>query len=137
VAGSIASYEEVGIVGILMSLRDEADLGKVVQSIFGRLLRKETSNRHVLLRTLSAFFAANCSRRAAASQLRVHRKTVCYRLAKIEEITGLDFSRHEDRLLADLALRIQRMIGSDVTESTNAAPDQSNWNPRLLKVDPL
>jgi sugar diacid utilization regulator/GAF domain-containing protein len=112
---AIASYEEVGIVGILMSLRDEADLRKVVLSIFGRLLRMETSNRHVLLRTLSAFFAANCSRRAAASQLRMHRKTICYRLGKIEEITGLDLSRHEDRLLADLALRIQRMIGSDIT----------------------
>lgn len=112
---AVASYEEVGIIGILMSLRDEADLRKVVQSIFGRLLRKETPNRAVLLRTLSAFFAANCSRRAAASQLRTHSKTVCYRLAKVKEITGLDVSRHEDRLLADLALRIQRMIGSDIT----------------------
>jgi DNA-binding PucR family transcriptional regulator len=63
---------------------------------------------------LSAFFAANCSRQAAANQLRTHRKTVCYRLSKIKEITGLDLSRHEDRLLADLALRIQRMIGSDI-----------------------
>ena len=55
----------------------------------------------------------NCSRTAAAELLGVHEKTVAYRLGKIRDMTGLDFSKHEKRLLADIALRMHSMTSSD------------------------
>jgi len=104
-------YSDVGIVGLLMSLREETDFKRLVGSILGPLLSQDTRTRHILLLTLSTFFKFDCSRQSTAKKLRIHHKTVCYRLAKVTEMTGLDLNRHEDRLLADLALRIHNIMG--------------------------
>ena len=109
-----ACYEDAGIVGMLLSLRAEADVKKVVHTIFGPLLEEKAQTRDLLFGTLKAFFELNCSRRAAAKKLRVHEKTIVYRLAKIESLTGLDFSKHEKRLLADIALQMYGMSAERV-----------------------
>jgi sugar diacid utilization regulator/putative methionine-R-sulfoxide reductase with GAF domain len=102
-------YEDAGIVGMLLSLRDEGDVRKLVQSILGPLLELKPHTRDLLIGTLDAFFAVNCSRHAASIKLCVHEKTIAYRLTKIEGLTGLDLAQHEKRLLADIALRMYRM----------------------------
>jgi len=101
-----ARYEDAGIIGLLLSLRDEADVQKLVRTIFGPLLDEKPESRDLLLRTLDAFFKANCSRQAAAKELGIHEKTVVYRLGKIQQLTGLNLALHEKRLLADIALRM-------------------------------
>jgi DNA-binding PucR family transcriptional regulator len=52
------------------------------------------------------FFESDCSQRVAAERLFVHHKTLRYRLERIRQLTGLDLSRHEDRMRADFALRL-------------------------------
>jgi sugar diacid utilization regulator/GAF domain-containing protein len=110
-----ATYEDAGIVGLLLSLRDEGDVRKLVRTIFGPLLDQKPDDRERLLSTLGAFFEVNCNRAAAAQRLRVHEKTVAYRLAKVRDLTGLDFSKHENRLLADIALRMHSMTTAGVS----------------------
>jgi sugar diacid utilization regulator/putative methionine-R-sulfoxide reductase with GAF domain len=119
-AVATARYEDAGIVGLLLSLRDEADIAKLVRMIFGRLLDEKPENRDMLLGTLDAFFNVNCSRQATAKRLGVHEKTVAYRLAKIESLTSLDFALHEKRLLADIALRMHGMTARHSTYSTTS-----------------
>ena len=85
---------------------------KLVENILGPLLKQNSKSSNILMRTLGTFFDYNCSRQATAEHLRIHHKTVCYRLAKISEITGLDLNRHEDRLLADVALRIHTTLSN-------------------------
>ncbi len=63
-----------------------------------------TQPRRRLLATLLAFFRAECSQRAAAEQLFIHHKTLRHRLKQIRTLTGLDLSKHPDRVRADLAL---------------------------------
>lgn len=36
----------------------------------------------------------------------MHHKTLRYRLERIRQLTGLDLSRHEDRMRADFAQRL-------------------------------
>ena len=79
---------------------------------FGDLLRVDDKKRDQLLDTLRVFFDANCSHEAAAQRLGVHRKTIGHRLAKISELTGLDLSTHDDRLVADLSLYVYRLLAS-------------------------
>jgi DNA-binding PucR family transcriptional regulator len=60
----------------------------------------------VLARTVAAFLDAAGDVPATAAALSLHRSGVYYRLRRVEELTGLDFDRGDDRLLAHLALRL-------------------------------
>jgi len=63
----------------------------------GRLLSERSPQREALLETLRAYFASNCSQYAAAQSLRLHKKTVAYRLEKIQRITGLQQASHQEQ----------------------------------------
>ena len=54
--------------------------------------------------------ALHLKQEAAAQRLGVHRKTISYRLEKVSELTGLDLSTHDDRLVADLSLYVYRLL---------------------------
>lgn len=99
-------YEELGIVRLLLGSGDAPDLQAFVREVTGPLIDYDSKNDGALLRTLRAFFDADCSQRTAAERLFVHHKTLRYRLERIKQLTGLDLSRHEDRMRADLALRL-------------------------------
>jgi DNA-binding PucR family transcriptional regulator len=108
--GSVA-YADAGVAGLLMGARDDADFHRFVLKTRGPILAMKALRRDVLLVTLHSFFAVNCSRQLAAKRLRIHEKTLIYRLATIGRLTTLDLSRHEDRVLIDLALRMHEIIG--------------------------
>jgi purine catabolism regulator len=59
--------------------------------------------------TLEAFLEANGNTTAAARTLFLNRHSLMYRLRKVEELTGLDLSSHEDRFVLELSLRLRRM----------------------------
>ncbi|TCK20672.1 helix-turn-helix domain-containing protein [Pseudonocardia endophytica] len=99
-------YEELGIVRLLLGSGDDPDLQAFVDEVTGPLLAYDRDNDGSLVRTLRAFFDADCSQRVAAERLFVHHKTLRYRLERIRSLTGLDLSRHEDRMRADFALRL-------------------------------
>jgi sugar diacid utilization regulator/putative methionine-R-sulfoxide reductase with GAF domain len=108
-SGSVV-YDRAGVVGMLLSLRHEAGMQRFLELNFGELLREDPRQRDMLLDTLRAFFDANCSHESAAQRLGVHRKTISYRLGKVGELTGLDLSTHDDRLVADLSLYVYRLL---------------------------
>jgi DNA-binding PucR family transcriptional regulator len=65
-----------------------------------------------LLQTLRVFFDSSRSVRRSAERLGVHENTIRYRLARVEEHTGLAVaSSSEDQLTMQLALLILRLIG--------------------------
>jgi sugar diacid utilization regulator/putative methionine-R-sulfoxide reductase with GAF domain len=103
-------YDRAGVVGMLLGLRHEAGMQRFLELNFGPLLHEEGKLREQYLQTLRVFFDANCSQEAAAQRLGVHRKTISYRLSRISELTGLDFSTHDDRLVADLSLYVYRLL---------------------------
>ncbi len=103
---SIFLYEELGIVRLLLGSGDDPDLQTFVDEVTGPLVAYDRDNDGALVRTLRAFFDADCSQRAAAERLFVHHKTLRYRLERIRQLTGLDLARHEDRMRADFALRL-------------------------------
>lgn len=105
-------YDRAGVVGMLISLGHEAGMERFLELHFGKVLKQEVSLGETLLQTLRAFFDANCSLEAAAQRLGVHRKTVSARIGKVSELTGLDFSTHDDRLIADLSLYAYALIAN-------------------------
>lgn len=66
-----------------------------------------------LLLTLGVFFDLSRSVRRSAQRLGVHENTIRYRLARVEELTGLAVaSNSEHQLTVQLSLLILRIIGS-------------------------
>lgn len=114
----VVFHADVGVTGLLMGARDETDFRTFVGGTLGAVLRQHGPQRGVLLKTVRTFFDANCSRQHTARLLRVHQKTVCYRLDKFASLTGLDLARHEDRLLIDLALRMHEIGGQEGPDPT-------------------
>ncbi len=107
-------YEELGIARLLLGSGDAPDLQAFVREVTGPLIDYDSRNDGALLRTLRAFFDADCSQRTAAERLFVHHKTLRYRLGRIQQLTGLDLGHHEDRMRADLALRLLQVnVGLD------------------------
>jgi DNA-binding PucR family transcriptional regulator len=71
--------------------------------VLGPLLGKDSV--HTALRTtLRAFFACDGSWTRTADALHLHVNTVHYRIRRVEEITGRDLSRLDDRLDLQAAL---------------------------------
>jgi sugar diacid utilization regulator len=107
---TVVGFEDVGVAGLLMSIRDGADFHEFVKETLGKLLKEKSPQREVLLQTLRAFFSCNCSQQATARELRTHQKTVAYRLDKIERMTGLKLAAYEQRVLLYLAMRMNDLI---------------------------
>jgi sugar diacid utilization regulator/putative methionine-R-sulfoxide reductase with GAF domain len=105
-------YEELGVVRLLLGSGSDPDLQTFIEDVTGPLVAYDRDNDGALVRTLRAFFDADCSQRAAAEKLFVHHKTLRYRLERIKQLTGLDLSRHDDRMRADVALRLLQLGGS-------------------------
>lgn len=111
--GPVAVYSDIGVLGLLINLRSNSDMRRLSSELLGKLIAEPTASRKVLLATLKAFFDSNCSQVAAAKRLGIHQKTIPNRLAKITALTGLDLARHQDRVLADVGLRLYMILESE------------------------
>ncbi|MFE1774398.1 PucR family transcriptional regulator [Streptomyces sp. NPDC059008] len=70
------------------------------------LVAHDTRHQGQLAETVLAYLNAFGDVRAAATELHVHPNTLRYRIRRAEELTGLDLSRPDQRLLAMLQLRL-------------------------------
>jgi DNA-binding PucR family transcriptional regulator len=71
-----------------------------------RLLEHDREHGGDLLATLRAYFAAVGDVRLAATHLGLHYNTVRYRLRKAQEVAGLNLDDPDERLLAELQVRL-------------------------------
>jgi hypothetical protein len=97
-----ASWSRLGVDRLLAQL--PAAAARDLPESLARFLRAEPR----LVETLAAYVDAAGEVKATAAALSLHRSGVYYRLQRIEEMTGLDLDRGEDRLLAHLAIRLDR-----------------------------
>jgi hypothetical protein len=96
---------------VLMCL---ADLASSTEWLFeGRvaeLAEHDRMNHTEYVATLRAFLEANGDIRQAAQTLIVHPNTLRYRLARLQTVAKLDLSDPDDRLVAQLQLRLTRDV---------------------------
>jgi PucR C-terminal helix-turn-helix domain/GGDEF-like domain len=97
-------FADLGIHRLLLRVPDVSDLRAFAEEVLGGL-----SGEYV--ETLAVYFRENGSPARAAQQLNVHPNTVGYRIRRVEELTGLSFARHRDRLMAEVAVEILQALG--------------------------
>ncbi|WP_245717356.1 PucR family transcriptional regulator [Nocardia jejuensis] len=78
---------------------------RFAERVLGPVLDYDRKTGAGLLETLEVFLACEGSWRQAADRMRVHLNTVRYRIGRIEELTGRDLGRLDDRLDLYLAVR--------------------------------
>jgi DNA-binding PucR family transcriptional regulator len=105
-ADGVAIHDELGVIRLLLAAESDPSLGAFVGDVIGPIVEHDRLHDGELIKTLRAYFAADCSQQEAAKRLYVHHKTLRYRLDRIEALTSLDLRRHDDRVRADLALKI-------------------------------
>ena len=105
-ADGLAIHDELGVIRLLLASDSDPNLRAFVEDVIGPVVEHDRLHDGELMKTLRAYFAADCSQQEAAKQLYVHHKTLRYRLDRIEALTSLDLRRHDDRVRADLALKI-------------------------------
>jgi len=99
----IADYAELPTSRLVGSLQGG---GALADRAFAAL-DQAGAQRETLMTSLHVFLAENGSWEAAAAQLGVHRHTLRHRMQRIEELTGHDLSRMEDRVELWVALRVR------------------------------
>ena len=100
--GPVAHWSELGAYRLLTSLPADTGVDPAVATLL------EPSHRE-MARTAEIYLdcAGQAGRTAAA--LGIHRQTLYYRLSRVEQLTGLDLSDGEARLLLHMALKSARL----------------------------
>ena len=104
-APEVASYRDLGAFQLLLSLQDDDALISYCRGVLGPIEAGEGDYGDELLRSLDVFIEHNGHWEKAASALYCHRHTLRYRIRRVEQLTGRDFSKARDRIEFWLALR--------------------------------
>ncbi|GAA1508437.1 PucR family transcriptional regulator [Nocardioides humi] len=105
----VVTWDSLGVYGLLARLDpQELALGAPAMPL-ARLAASR--NGDVLLATAETFLDLAGSMRRSAEALHIHRATLYQRLARIEEVTGLDLDDGGDRLTLHLGLKLARLTG--------------------------
>jgi Purine catabolism regulatory protein-like family/PucR C-terminal helix-turn-helix domain/GGDEF-like domain len=102
---AVASYKDLGAFQLLLSLQDDDALISYCRGVLGPVEQGEGEYGDELLRSLDVFIENNGHWERAASALYCHRHTLRYRIRRVEQLTGRDFSSARDRIEFWLALR--------------------------------
>ncbi len=96
---------------MLDSLSD-AQLSELEEAVVGRLIDADRRGHSDLLRTLEAYLACGGSAADAAAELYVHRNTLRKRVARIEEVLGIDLGTVGGLVEAYLAVRARDVLAT-------------------------
>ncbi|MFE7111404.1 PucR family transcriptional regulator [Streptomyces sp. NPDC057575] len=107
----VLSWRDTGVYGPLML----AALASPELAVPPKIADLSAGGRtDSLAHTAEVFLDAAGDTAAASEQLMIHRTTLYYRLAQIENKTGWDLKNGRDRLTLHLGLKMQHLLGSGI-----------------------
>jgi PucR family transcriptional regulator, purine catabolism regulatory protein len=109
-APEVASHRDLGAFTLLLSVQDGEALRLYCETVLGPIEDSDDRYAGELLRSLEAYIDRNGHWERAAADCYCHRHTLRYRIKRIEELTGRDLSRANDRVEMWLALRAKELI---------------------------
>ncbi|GIO15198.1 transcriptional activator AdeR [Cohnella xylanilytica] len=103
-SGSSLSYEELGYAHFLPAVAETIRTERITNVHVALLREYDRKHQTDLTYTLSVLLACDCSVREAAERLHVHPNTLSYRIARMNEISGIDLKNMADKVAAFLYL---------------------------------
>jgi purine catabolism regulator len=120
--GRVHFCESLVLYRLLAPLAAGPGLANFVESELGPLLSHEGQQGADLLHTLDAYLQVNGNKIAAAQKLHLQRRSVYYRLERIEEMLGRSLDDPEQRIRLYLALRAREILGAQAGRSEERRP---------------
>ncbi len=109
---AIIPFDNLGVYRLLFQVGQKKDLEEFVHKVLGSLIDYDSRHNTNLIATVDSYLRNNCNLQRTSKTSFVHINTLNYRLRRVEEITGLDFDRHDDRLNLEMALRVREILTS-------------------------
>lgn len=103
----LISYEETGINRVLYKLKNDRDVLFFIDSILNTLTLKDKNEE--LLKTLEIFLKENGNHLKASEKLFIHRRTLRYRLNKIESLLKMNLDNSENRFFLYFLLKMRNI----------------------------
>ena len=107
--GDLARWRDLGAFRVLVQVPPGDDVRS--SCVDPRLLRL-IGHDDDLARTVETYLDLGCDAKQTAEQLRLHRATLYYRLAKAVRVTGADLHDGNDRLALHLGFKLARLNGT-------------------------
>lgn len=117
----LSCFDELGVLELLVSIRDRGLLDRFVNSTLGPLLQFDKSYKGVLTKTLEAWMQTNGNLMAAARRLDLHRNTLNHRMSQIQSMLSMDLNNAQSRLSISVALMIWRLSSHQQKTPSEAA----------------
>jgi PucR family transcriptional regulator, purine catabolism regulatory protein len=102
-------YDDLGVHRLLFAMREQDEM---ITPALARLLNHDAQHKTEYVRTLAAYFASMGRLRTAATQLGIHRNTLEYRMARIQEVAATDLDNPDNRLAMELGIQLLKMQDS-------------------------
>ena len=102
-------FSKLGVMKILYNATNRQMMQEAVPESILKLYEYDKENESALLATLQAYFDVNCNAKKAAENLFIHYKTMLYRLEKIKGITGICLEDSQERLEAEIGIKILKL----------------------------
>ncbi|MFJ6983821.1 MULTISPECIES: PucR family transcriptional regulator [unclassified Streptomyces] len=110
----VVRFDDLGVLRLLVSLAQGPELANYVEDELGPVLRHDAGSAHPLLPTLRAFLENDGNKSQTAEQLFIQRRTLYYRLDRIDTLLGRTVEDNSVRQDLLFALR-----GKDLLDQTD------------------
>jgi hypothetical protein len=107
----VFSVRSLGAFRLILQAASRGEVVELCNRVLGPVLDQDEARRLRLLGTFRTYLETGAAVRATATRMGVHPHTVEYRLARLQELSGLNLRRPEERLTLELALRVLDLAG--------------------------
>lgn len=104
------SAQDFGPLPMLVAACEAGDVRGFVHESVGAIADHDRDNGTPYLETLSIYLQEGCRSQACADAMGLHVTTLRYRLARIQELFGVDVETPEKRFAVELAIRLHGVI---------------------------
>jgi sugar diacid utilization regulator len=110
---SVSTFEGIGTYKLLFRVlqEDPGELESFYDETLGPVVSYDLRYGTELVHTLTTYLNNNASTVKTAADLFAHRHTIRYRLDRVDELTGLDVERSEDRERLTLGIKAMQLLG--------------------------
>jgi len=121
-ADRLARFDDLGVLRLLILLAQGPELANYVEDELGKLLSHDAASNNPMLPTLRAILDSDGRKTDAAKSLHVQRRTLYYRMERIESLLDCSLAEPETRQRLLLAIRGLDLLEKRSQRSALQAP---------------